>query len=470
MLDTNLINEPTAEILAARARWKKNREILAGEAAVKANARDYLPAYAGQTGDDYKAFVQRTDFFPAAARTRDGLKGLVTRKAPFFECPDGLKDMFDTITKAGHTAQDLGEFIFDETLETAFPGMLADFPTPPPAEPGSVATIGQLEGSNTRPFVSCYVAEAILEVRTGVYANVQKLDRVRLLDDENTVRELLLVNGAYQIVIHRRDEQSGQWIADAPVTPLRGNKPLDFIPFVLSTPKARSFKPRKGPLDDLCDLNVHLFVASGAAGMSRFFSSTPMTYLLGAEADKMVFSPGALLNFPFHSKEHPVEIGYLEFGGQGQAALDEHETRLLDKMAKLGSSILASESNKAEAAETHAIRRSSENSVLASIARSVSRAVEEILDICAWWQGQERGSVKFALNTDFVPQPMSAEERKAALTEWQTGAISYETYIAQLIAGEVLPDDFDVEEEQQRLANDAATIDRPIETQEPPVA
>ena len=347
--------------------------------------------------------------------------------------------------------------------------MLADHPTPAPMVEGSVPTVGDLEKQNVRPFVSAYFAESILEVSTGVYSNVQKLDRVRLLDNEETVRELVLIAGVYQIIIHRRDEQSGQWIADAPVTPLRGNKPLDFIPFVLSTTKVRSFKPGKGPLDDLCDLNVHLFVASGAAGMSRFFSSTPMTYLLGAETDKMVFSPGALLNFPFHSKEHPVEIGYLEFGGQGQKSLDEHEARLLDKMAKLGSSILASERNAAEAAETHAIRRSSENSVLASIARSVSRAVEEILDICSWWAGQERKTVKFALNTDFVPQPMSAEERKALLAEYMAGAISYDTYIAQLIAGEVLPDDFDIEEEQQRLANDAATIDRPVETQEPPV-
>lgn len=462
MLDFDLINEPTSEILAARARWKINREILAGEHAVKANAKAYLPPLAMQTEADYRAYVQRTDFFPAASRTRDGLKGLVTRKAPTFECPDNLKAIFETITKAGLTAEDFGEFILDETLETAFTGMLVDMPVTPPSPKGSVLTLGEVEKINVRPFVSGYTAESILEVSTGVVSNTQKLTRVRLLDNENTVRELILDQGVYRIVIHRLVEGEG-WVADPPVTPLRGSNPLDFIPFILATTKTRSFKPVKGPLDDLCDLNVHLFNAAAAAGVSRYFSSAPMVYLLGAEADEMVFAPGALLNFKDHTRENPVEIDYLEFSGQGQKALDDHEANILAKMAKLGSSILASERNAAEAAETHAIRRSSENSVLSHIARSVSRTVEEVFNIAAWWAGAEKGSVKFALNTDFVPEPMTAQDRAALLNEYMAGAISYETYIDQLIAGEILPDNFDIEEETARLARGEARADRPVE-------
>lgn len=464
------INEPTDAILAARKRWKINRDILAGEHAVKAAGVAYLPRISNQkTTVEYDAYKQRTEFFPAAARTKDGLIGLVTRKAPTFECPNGMEDIFNTITKAGLTFEDLGEVILDETFQTAFPGMLADFPTPAPVAKGAVPTLGDLEAQNVRPFVAYYVAESILEVSTGVVANKQVQTRVRLLDDEETVRELLLVDGVYTIIMHRLI--NGEWVPDAPVTPLRAGQPIGFIPFVLSTLKVRNFAPGKGPLDDLCDLNVHLYNAAAASGISRWFSSMPMVTLLGAEAEEMEFAPGNLLNFPFHSNEHPVVLDYLEFAGTGQKALDEHEARTLDKMAKLGSNILASERNAAEAAETHAIRRSSENSVLASVARSVSRAVQEVLDICAWWQTGQRGTVKYALNTDFVPQPMTAQERTALLAELTAGAISKETYFDQLIAGEVLPDDFDKEAEEQRIAQDSANIDRPVteEPSEPPV-
>ena len=466
---TPQIDEPTEAILKARARWKINRDIMAGEAAVKAAGAKYLPKREGQSDPEYRSFAQRIMFFPAASRTREGLIGLVTRKAPTLDCADRLKAMFNTITKAGQSFEDLGEQLLDETLQTAFPGMLVDHPVTAPVE-GKVATLADVEASNDRPFVALYAAETILEVSTGVHRNQQVQTRVRLLEDGgDTVRELRLDNGVYTVTMHYRVEGEG-WIADAPITPLRNGQPLDFIPFVLSTLKARSFAPCKGPMDDLCDLNVHLFNASAMAFTSRWFSSAPMIYVLGAEIDEVTVAPGETLNFPFHSNEHPVVIDYLEFGGQGQAALDEYEVAILDKMAKLGSNLLASEKSAAEASETLAIRRSSENSVLAGIARAVSRALTEVLDICSWWQGEERGKTKCALNTDFVPQPMSEGERKAALAEFMAGAISYETYIDMLISGEVLPDTFDREVEEQRLAQASADIDRPVsETQDPPV-
>lgn len=460
---TPQIDEPTEAILKARARWKINRDIMAGEAAVKAAGEKYLPRGSSQTASEYQAYAKRVMFFPAASRTREGLIGLVTRKAPTLDCPDRLKAMFDTITNAGQSYEDLAEYLLNETLQTAFPGMLVDHPVTAPLDPGKVATLADVEAANDRPFVALYTAETILEVKSGVHANRQVLTRVRLLEDGgDTVRELRLDNGVYTITMHYQIEGEG-WIADAPMVPLRNGQPINFIPFVLSTLKARTFAPCKGPMDDLCDLNVHLFNASALAFNSRWFSSAPMIYVLGAEIDTVTVAPGETLNFPFHTNEHPVVIDYLEFSGAGQKSLDDYEASILDKMAKLGSNILASERSAAEAAETHAIRRSSENSVLAGIARAVSRALTETLDICAWWQGEERGSVKCSLNTDFVPQPMSAEERKAALAEFMAGAISYETYIDMLMAGEVLPDTFDRDEEEQRLANDAAKADRPVQ-------
>ena len=53
---------------------------------------------------------------------------------------------------------------------------------------------------------------------------------------------------------------------------------------------------------------------------------------------------------------------------------------------------------------------------------------------------------------------MTAQERTVLLAELQAGAISYETYVDLMIAGEVLPDGFDIEAERIRLA---ASADRP---------
>lgn len=454
------INEPSDNIRAAYTRWKRNRDMIAGEDAVKAAGELYLARLGDQTPKEYEAYKKRIPFYPAASRTHDGLLGLVTRKNGEFKCPPGLEDIFHTVTRAGHTVDDLTEEAMSEVLKVGFFATLVDSPS----GGGVGTTVAEAEAMGLRPFVATYLAESILEVTPGVINNRQKVVRVRLLDDEDTVRELVLNTDTgrpvYQVIIHRRD--GDQWIAEPPVTPTRKGEPLSEIPFTLYTPKARAFGPVKGPLDDICQLNVHCFQAEAQAANSRYFASAPIAVFKGAEQEDITISPGVTLFFPGHSQTHPVEAGYMEFQGAGQANLEAAVATRKEEMAKLGSSILAHERPAAEAAETHAIRRSSENAVLASLARTVSRQEEETLNWVAWWAGYEKGSVVFKMNTDFVPQPMTAQERTATLNEYLSGVISLETYYDIMIAGEILPDGFDKEAEKQKLAQDSADADRAL--------
>lgn len=455
---TTSIDTPTQVIAAAHARWKRNRDMIAGEDAVKKAGEVYLPRLGNQTDADYLKYLARVPFFPGAARTHAGMLGLVTRKTGVFERPDSLAAIFDTITHSGHTVDDLAEEVMGETLTTNFTGLLIDFPTGTAST--TARTVAEVEALNVRPFISSYIAESILEISTGVIANSQKIVRVRLLEDGGkTVRELTLADGVYRVIVHRKNE--GGWTADAPVTPMRNGIPLTDIPFVLVTTKARAFNPVEGPLDHVCLTNGHLYREQADAKNSRFYSSAPILTVFGAKKTDITINPGTILWFEDHTKDEPIDTKFVEFSGAGQETLENAVRDLKDDMAKLGSNILASEKSAAEAAETHAIRRSSENSVLASMARAVSRKVEEALNWVAWWMTGEEDAVSYSLNTDFVPTPMTAEERKAALAEWQSGAISIDTFYEMLIAGEVLPDSFDAEAEKQKIAAESAFIDRP---------
>lgn len=452
---TKQINEPTDTIAAALTRWKRNRDIIAGEDAVKAAGEKYLPKLGSQSETEYRKYLARVPYFPGASRTHDGLLGLVTRKDGVLKGPAGLDQILQTITHSGHTVDDLAEEVFSETLKTGFTGLLVDHPATSEA-----LTVKAAIDGNYRPFVAIYPAESILEVQPGVVQNRQRIVRVRLLEDGETVRELRLDDGIYSVTIHRKIEE--RWVADEPVIPMRSGKPLTDIPFVLVAPKVRTFEPVKGPLDDVCLLNLHLYHEQADAKNSRFYSSAPILTVKGAkENPDLVIGPGTVVYFPDHTQENPVEFEFTEFSGAGQTTLENAVATLKDEMAKLGSNILASEKSAAEAAETHAIRRSSENSVLASLARTVSRKIEEALTWVTWWMGRE--AVTFQLNTDFIPSPMTAEERKAALAEFMSGAISQATYFDMLIAGEVLPEAFDTEAEAQRLAADSSKVDRPAE-------
>lgn len=462
------INIPTAVIAAAHSRWKRNRDMIAGEDAIKAARTEYLPQIANQSREDYDRYLARVPVFPGAARTHAGLIGLITRKPPTVEAPAGVLPWFDTITQSGHSVEDLSDEMLSENLITGFPGMLIDHPTA--SEP---MTAAQAEAAGHRPFIAPYKAASILEVTPGIWNNKQTLVRVRLLDDEATVRELVLDEGIYRVIIHRADK-NGQWTAEPPITPLRLGKPLNEIPFVLCSPKARAFDPVKGPLDDLCWLNVHCYHAQADAMNSRFYSSAPIFAIFNVEQPKtpLAINPGTVVYLNDKSPEMKADAKFVEFSGAGQKTLEEAVATFKDEMAKVGSNILASERTAAEAAETHQIRRASENSLLAGIARGVARKIEAALNWVAWWGGYEE-KVTFTLNTDFVPTAMSAQDRTAALAELQAGAISFETFWQMLISGEVLPEDFNMEEERARIIADLATMDRPTgeeeETQDPPV-
>ena len=96
---TKKINEPTEAIAAAYTRWKRNRDIISGEDAVKAAGDKYLPRLGNQTEADYAKYLARVPFFPGASRTHDGLLGLVTRKDGVLDAPAGLSDIFDTLLR-----------------------------------------------------------------------------------------------------------------------------------------------------------------------------------------------------------------------------------------------------------------------------------------------------------------------------------------------------------------------------------
>lgn len=90
------ISKPTTTIAAYHERWKRNRDFIEGECAVRAVDSGYLPrlpvhelAKGSREGEAaYKAYIQRSPYFPAASRILDGLKGMVGRKPSHFKCAD----------------------------------------------------------------------------------------------------------------------------------------------------------------------------------------------------------------------------------------------------------------------------------------------------------------------------------------------------------------------------------------------
>lgn len=460
---TENISLPTSTIAANINRWKRNRDIISGSEAVKRPTAGYLhrlPTHDvsdhPQKGEQrYRDYLARTHFFPAANRILDGLKGMIFRKAAHLKASTALTAILDTITEDGWTVADLAENVVEEVFTTNFCGLYVDHPLVPAG-----ASRAEAEKINARPFVHLYRSEAILEVTRRTVTNKAKIVRVRLLDDENTVRELILDNGAYTVIIH--DFIAGVWVPRPAIVPLRNGKPLDEIPFRIVSTHARAIDPTKAVMDDVCELNVDLFRAQARETNLHHFYGNPILLIRGAKASDMVLDAGAALFYPDHKPETPVEVSYVEPSGVGDEALTKKVATLKEEISIIGSRIISPDTKSGvETAEAMTLRKANENSVLASYTKTISRAIKEILDIVAEWTGAPE--VEFELSTDFLPASMTPQERAQVVAEWMAGLYPREVALEQLKRGEILPDDFDIQEAIEKVDLENANSDRPLQ-------
>ena len=79
----------------------------------------------------------------------------------------------------------------------------------------------------------------------------------------------------------------------------------------------------------------------------------------------------------------------------------------------------------------------------------VAQQVQDMIDNCLKFHGQFLGSDAGTcfVNRDFLSQRLEPQEIQALLTLYTSGSITQKTLLDQLTEGEVLGDEFDVEEE-----------------------
>jgi hypothetical protein len=121
-----------------------------------------------------------------------------------------------------------------------------------------------------------------------------------------------------------------------------------------------------------------------------------------------------------------------------------------------GKELIGNMQDAAESAQTANIHRSSENSVLASIAQSISIGLTHVMEYLRDWSGVN-GDVKIELNRDFIPNSMTAQDIDVLVKSWQAGAISANVLFENLVAGDIISQDTSFDDEQERIATRPAT-------------
>jgi len=451
--------------------WKRMRDTVAGQDAIHAAGPLYLPRLTEEPEPDYAARKLRSPFYNATWRTISGLVGMVFRKPPTEVMPPAVTPMLDDIDMQGTPFNVFVNNVTTDVLTTGRLGLLVDHPAALVNPDGSTPTVAQVQAAGLRPFLAMYAAEASINWKTRRVNNKQVLSLVVLKEtaalpkdefedtDEQQYRVLALdpKTNLYRVRLFKigldgKDQQIG-----VDLFPLMNNAPMTEIPFIFIGVNGVDIDADEPPLIDLADLNLSHYRTSADYEHGCHFTALPTAWIAGY-ADT-VDGQGKPVTKSFHIGSPVVwtfadpnaKAEFLEFKGQGLTTLKENLDRKEQQMAVLGARMLAAEKKQAETATTSAIHRSGENSILASIAISISLAVKRAMDIFSLWAGGTP-NVEFDLNRDFMPVPMEPAQLSALVGAWQAGALSTEDLFENLQRGDVIDSKKTLEEQQAEIA------------------
>ena len=470
--------------------WLRARDVFAGEDAVKAAGIRYLPQLDSQTDDDYLAYKSRASFFNAMGRTVDGFVGLIFRREPTFKLPDAHKATSGrdgahraTASNGSGVGRAISAFVEDaDMLGTSLTAYAKNVVT----EVVVVGRCGTLvdwesEGEQ-RAYAALYTAEQILNWRTarvngrnvpvlivlretvdvvgedGFQSEaVEQIRVLRLIQSDARPHPGPLPRGeggpdpAWQYIVElwRQEGAEGKggkrdWVLVDTRIPLRLGKPLPLIPFVFHGPRHSLPCVDKLPLADIIAVNLDHYRLSADYHHGLHYTALPTAWVSGfdKDAELKIGSSTAWV-----AQAAGAAAGYLEFTGQGLTTFERAMDRDERLLAVLGTRMLSEQKRVGESADAIALRQSGENSVLGSLATSISDSLTHVLRWTQWWHSTEElpdlvgaDQVLVSLNTDFSLQGMDSKTIAALVAAWQAGAISQDTMLDCFRKGEVLPD------------------------------
>jgi len=190
-------------------------------------------------------------------------------------------------------------------------------------------------------------------------------------------------------------------------------------------------------------------------------SAVPNLVVYGfPNSDEITTGPNEALSLPPESRMEYVSPAADSYNAQFKRLEDiEKQINTLSLAAVLGQKLVG------ETAEAKRIDRSQNDSTMMVVAQQMQDLIDNCLKFHSEYLNESNAGSSF-VNRDFVTARLEPQEIQAYLQLFTSGSISQETLLNQLTAGEILGDDFDVEEEIESTQSGGLTESEPPEEPE----
>ena len=443
------VNDPNTAWVNMEPHWVLIETLMTGTYGMRKKHRTYLPQEPRELDEAYDNRLMRSVLAPFYARLERMLAGMLTRK------PVRLTDVSDVITEQLFDVDLQGNDLNVWTYETArkcirygHVGVLVDAPA---------------AGQNGRPYWVTYTPRDIVGFRYEMENGKQRLMQLRLVEKiivpdglygEKEVEQVrVLTPGAFEI--HQKNERGDFVVVD------EGKTSLSEIPFSIAYSNRLGLLESRPPLADIAELNLKQYQVQSDLDNQLHISAVPMLAFYGfpQAAEEISAGPGEAIAFPAEGRAE-----YIEPGGRSYDAQFKRLEQIAQQINELGLAAVLGQKLSAETAEAKKIDRSQGDSTMMVIAQQMQDLIDNCLVFHADYM-QERNAGSSFVNRDFLASRLEPQEIQALLQLYSAGSITQKTLLDQLAEGEVLGDEFDVEEELE--ATQAGGLSEVTPQQEP---
>ena len=425
------VESPNTAYVNMEPHWLLIEALLQGTYGIRKGHRKYLPQEPRELDEAYDNRLMRSTLAPFYSRLERMLAGMLTRK------PVRLEDVSDVVTEQLFDVDLQGNDLNVWTYETArkcirygHVGVLVDAPK---------------AGENGRPYWVAVTPRDILGWRSEIKDGKQQLTQLRLMETitvpdglygEKQVQQVrVLTPGAFEI--HQKDKKGDFVLID------EGTTSLSEIPFSVAYSNRVGVLESRPPLADIAELNLKAYQVQSDLDNQLHISAVPMLAIFGfpQSAEEISAGPGEAMALP-----EGASAQYIEPSGNSYSAQFQRLEQIANQINDLGLAAVLGQKLSAETAEAKRIDRSQGDSTMMVIAQQMQDLIDNCLQFHAQYMQQSQVGSSF-VNRDFLGDRLEPQEIQALLQLYTAGTITQETLLRQLSTGEVLGDDFDVEQE-----------------------
>jgi hypothetical protein len=432
------VGDPNSAWYAMEPHWILIEDLLQGTYGMRRKHRRYLPQEPRELDESYDNRLARSVVPPYYQRLERMLAGMLTRK------PVKLQDVSDAIREQLFDVDMQGNDLNVWTYETA--RKLVRY--------GHVGCLVDAPSDGGRPYWCTYTPRQILGYRTEQQDGAQRLMQLRLQETvleadpdskygEKQIDQVrVLTPGQYQI--HQRQDNGEYKVTD------EGATSLAEIPFSVAYSNRVGFMESRPPLEDIAELNLKSYQVQSDLDNQLHISAVPMLAFFGfpTSAEEVSAGPGEALAFPADGRAE-----YIEPQGRSFDFQFKRLEQIAAQINELGLSAVLGQKLSAETAASKMIDRSQGDSTMMVIAQNVQDMIDNSLKFHAQFMGQQEAAGSCTVNRDFIGARLDPADVNALLQLYTAGTITKDTLLQQLADGEVLGDDFDVQEEIDATAN-----------------